>query len=252
MNKLYAVLLLAGIANTHAYAQDTIVLKTGDMYAGKIQSVDSSRIYFMVNHGNETYTNSVKRSKVSAVKYGSSGAQSTNTAKPGADANAFVLKKDTGRLDGFSFGLGIGLESGGLVGGSVMLYVQRNVGFFCSAGYALIGIGLNGGMRLRAVTKRSKGIFVPYAVGMYGYNTVIVVANADRYSKIYYGFTVGLGFDFKPRPTSKCYYSMSVLMPIRSAQVDEDIDYLKNEVGVEFDQELLPIAVSLGIRFIID
>jgi len=251
MRNFYAVFLLLGLATMCARAQDTIVLKNGDIYAGKIQNVDSSRIFFTVTHENEMYTNSVKRSRVRTVKIGAAGEQIMRAPNQDPDANAFVLKCDTGDLDGFSAGVGIGLESGGIVGGSLMLYVQRNVGFFCSAGYALIGIGIEGGMKLRAITKKSKGLFVPYAVGMYGNNTVIVVSNATSYNATYYGATVGLGFDFKPHPKSKCYFSMSVLMPIRSKHVDEYIDDLKDK-GASFDHELMPFTGSLGIRFIID
>jgi hypothetical protein len=155
------------------------------------------------------------------------------------------------KYDVLSIGLGAGLDYG-CFGGSLLLYPQENVGLFAGAGYAMAGIGVNGGIKFRATSKNSFSTVNPYFLAMYGYNAVITVANATQFNKFFYGPTVGIGIDMRSNASSRGYWSVALLIPLRSAEVKDYMDDLKNNHGVEFKNDLWPIGFSFGYRFILD
>jgi hypothetical protein len=154
-------------------------------------------------------------------------------------------------VDIASLGLGAGLDYGGF-GGNLQLNLHQNLGLFLGAGYALAGFGYNAGVKLKFTSKEKFRPVTPYLTAMYGYNAAIKVENADKLNKLFYGPTVGFGLDYLSWPGKRGYWSFALLVPIRSAEVDEYIDNLKNNYGVEFKNELLPIGISVGYRFILD
>jgi hypothetical protein len=151
--------------------------------------------------------------------------------------------------DKITIGLGMGLDYGGF-GGNVLYYPAKNIGIFGGIGYALAGTGYNAGLKLRLITQKQSRV-VPYATVMYGYNAAIYVMNDNRYNKLFYGPSFGLGLDAPWNPTKKGYFSFALLYPVRGKEVDNYIDDLKKNHNVEFKTELLPIAFSFGFRFIL-
>ena len=152
--------------------------------------------------------------------------------------------------DRVSIGLGFGFDYGGL-GGNFTVYPQKNIGLFAGAGYAFAGLGYNVGVKLRLTPKR---LFTPFFTAMYGYNAAIVVSNSsnlsfDNLSKLFYGPSVGIGFDLGS--IKKGYLSVAILVPFRSADVDNYINQLKTNDGVQFKNNLLPVAFSIGYRFVL-
>ena len=85
---------------------------------------------------------------------------------------------------------------------------------------------------------------------MYGYNAAIAVTDASQYDKVFYGPTVGIGIDLKSRPSSKIYYSIGLSVPIRSSEVDDYMNDLKNNHNVEFKNDLFPVTFSIGFKYI--
>lgn len=157
-----------------------------------------------------------------------------------------VLRK----TDQLSFGLGIGLDYGGL-GCNFLYYPAKSIGLFAGAGYPLAGFGFNAGLKIRIVPEKSKSGFVPYGLIMYGYNAAIAVQNASRFNKLFYGPTVGLGFEFLPRQSRSGFWTFALLVPVRSAEVDKYMDDLEENHGVQFDNRLFPVGFSLGYRWLI-
>jgi len=153
------------------------------------------------------------------------------------------------QIDKASLGIGMGLDYGGF-GGNLLIYPQKNIGLFAGVGYAMIGAGYNFGTKLRLVPKRTSGMS-PFLLAMYGYNAVIGVSNAHEYDKFFYGFSTGIGFDTGMRPGKAGYWTFALLIPFRSPDVDIYMDNLKQDHGVEFKNELLPFAISIGYRIII-
>jgi len=152
-------------------------------------------------------------------------------------------------IDKSSFGIGGGFDFGGL-GANVLVYPGRNVGLFGGVGYAFGGIGFNAGTKFRLISKKHNTD--PYTIIMYGYNAAIKVKDASQFNKLFYGPSFGFGLDFHPKQMKRSYYSMALLLPIRSSAVSEYMDDLENNHGVEFENELPPIAFSIGYRFILN
>jgi hypothetical protein len=148
--------------------------------------------------------------------------------------------------DRFSLGLGVGFDYGGF-GINVAGYPQKNIGLFAGAGYAIAGYGFNAGVKFRIVSKK---IFTPYVVAMYGYNAAISVSGYPQYNKIFYGPSVGAGFDLGSH-TKRGYFSLAILVPIRSADVNNYMNDLTTNNGVTFNNKLLPIGISIGYKFVL-
>ena len=157
-------------------------------------------------------------------------------------------------LDNKSIGFGIGQDYGG-IGMNILLYPMREIGFFGGFGYAFAGIGYNVGIKIRfnKVPMHSPTSF--YILGMYGYNTLIktdskqvefTLNHANAY-KLFYGPTLGIGCDIRLSETYKSFLSVSLLIPIRSSEIDT---YLKDN-NISLNREILPISASLGYHFML-
>ncbi|RPH28087.1 MAG: hypothetical protein EHM93_19005 [Bacteroidales bacterium] len=153
------------------------------------------------------------------------------------------------KADKLSIGLGMGLDYGGF-GGNLVVYPGKNLGLFAGAGYNLLGLGFNGGLKIR-FNGESANKIKPYLLAMYGYNAVIAVKGETSLNKTFYGPTLGFGLDFRQRPGRKGYFTLALLVPIRSSEVKEYMDDLKENNGVEFKNELSPVSISIGYRLVI-
>lgn len=151
-------------------------------------------------------------------------------------------------IEKVNFGLGLGLDYGGL-GLNLTGYITDNFGLFAGLGYNFVDAGFNGGLKYRFLPKGSASQTRPYILGMYGYNAVVKVIDAESLNKIFYGPTFGFGIDRKSNPYRSTMWSIALLIPIRSSEVDDYFTDLENNHGVEFKNRLIPIAISLGVRF---
>jgi hypothetical protein len=142
----------------------------------------------------------------------------------------------------FAFGFGGGLDYGGF-GVNLTFYPQKNIGLFAGGGYALAGLGYNVGLKGRITSSD----FNPFLLLMYGYNTAIVVKNAESLNRLFYGPTAGIGFDAQRGSHSTGCWSFALLIPIRDSEVDDYMTALKKR-GVVFKRELLPFLVSIGFK----
>lgn len=150
--------------------------------------------------------------------------------------------------DVVSLGLGIGLDHGG-IGANLTIYPQQNIGVFGGIGYAGVGMGYNGGVKARIFFNREKPDASLFVMGMYGYNTVYKIRNGGSYNKMFFGPTIGMGIETPLRPHRTGYWSFALLVPIRSAEALNYRDYLKSSAFITIEQDLLPVAFSIGYRF---
>jgi hypothetical protein len=157
----------------------------------------------------------------------------------------------TKEIDKTTLGMGVGLDFGGF-GANFLIYPVRNFGLFAGAGYALAGFGSNAGAKIRLISDKPESKLSPYAIAMYGYNAAIAVSNAKEYNKLFYGPSIGIGLDYRSRPEKKGYWSIALLLPFRSSEVDTYMDDLKQNHGVTFSNGLFPVGVSFGYRFILN
>ena len=164
--------------------------------------------------------------------------------------HAAMATGDTTGIEKTSAGLGFGMDFGGF-GFNFHHYIHKNVGLFAGVGYALADVGFNGGIKGRFLTgERTFGVF-PFIEAMYGYNAAIVVENASEFNKMYYGPTFGVGLDWKPKPVSKGCWTIALLIPMRSDDVDAYMNDLEANHGVVFKSDLPPVGFSFGYRWAI-
>ena len=148
-----------------------------------------------------------------------------------------------------SIGIGRGLDYGGL-GINYLVYPDNHLGAFLGLGYNTLGLGYNAGLKYRFNNENHKPHTTSfYALAMYGYNAVVKGTTYDPFSgnntvfqKIYYGTTVGFGFERRRSQFKKGYWSFALLVPFRTSEYQKAIDDF-NSKGVILN----PIPVSISI-----
>lgn len=231
MRKIFVAFLLLFIAFFNSYAQDKIVRTNGKSISCNIQNEDSTTIYFSTFLNEQNINTHLNKSKIRYIKYGKKLPENKKASKN----NEYNTK---------IFGIGVGLEYGG-IGVNVLVSPQKNFSLFGGFGYALAGFGYNAGVKLN-LAPNSK--VCPYFQGMYGYNAAIYFNGLSDYDKLFYGGSAGFGLDFNLNNNSGVF-SLGILYPFRKEAVGKYMDYLKEEKGFEFENELYPITVSIGYRF---
>jgi hypothetical protein len=158
---------------------------------------------------------------------------------------------DERRPDVVNIGPGFGFDYGG-IGANLMVYPQKNIGIFFGGGYAIAGFGYNTGIKLRLSPDGGKSV-TPFLTAMYGYNAAVAISGSPEYNKLFYGPTFGLGIDIRSRkPSSLGYLSIALMVPIRNADAQNYIDFLKTQYGASFTNDLIPIGFSIGYKFILN
>ncbi|MFT4661937.1 MAG: hypothetical protein ACI8XB_002219 [Patiriisocius sp.] len=206
----------------------TIFKANGETIVCHIESKDDICYYFHKLDNRENSWSYINIAKVDTVLY--------------SQSSHFLNQ----RTDESFISMGIGLDHGGIgiqVGGNV----SNGVYLFGGIGYALIGIGANVGTKIQLKSEGSSSKTIPFLEGMYGYNAVIAVKNASGLNKAFYGPSFGGGLDFYSN--SGNFFSLGILVPIRGEDVDDYIQSLKRNYGVVFENDLPPIALSLGYGF---
>jgi hypothetical protein len=166
-------------------------------------------------------------------------------------AKAPEIPADNRKPDIVDFGPGFGFDYGG-IGANLMYFPQKNIGIFFGGGYAVADFGYNTGIKLRLSPDRGT-VVNPFLTAMYGYNAAVAISGNSQYDKLFYGPTLGLGIDIRPRkPSSKGYLSLTLMIPIRNADAQNYIDYLKNQYGASFTSDMIPIGFSIGYKFILN
>jgi len=141
------------------------------------------------------------------------------------------------------FGLGFGLDYGGL-GVKLEYLPTKHLGLFGGLGYNLLSFGYNVGASFKVLPDNK---VTPTVSLLYGYNAVIKVEGASEYNMTSYGVTFGLGVDFFNAQGNK--WSVNLFVPIRSKAFMDNYDDVRNSSYITLNQELLPIAFSVGYNF---
>ncbi|GHN01607.1 hypothetical protein WSM22_30960 [Cytophagales bacterium WSM2-2] len=156
-----------------------------------------------------------------------------------------------------SFGMGIGLDYGG-VGGRFMFIPEPHIGLFAGGGFALAGFGYNFGGMLRLMPQKK---FTPTIAGMFGTNAAIFATGTATttgaggttvtqpgLSKMYFGPSISVGLIVRSLKYQGRYLHFQVAMPFRTSDYQTDLDASK---AAGFKPYYLPGAVvaSIGYHF---
>ena len=143
------------------------------------------------------------------------------------------------------FGLGIGLDYGGVFGGKLEYLPVKNFGIYGGLGYNLLSAGWNIGITAKMAPDKYVS-FNPML--FYGYNGVSKCDGASQYDMTSYGITIGANLDIKLGHTGN-KISVGLFAPIRSQKFKDNYDAMKNNPYVEIKNELWPVAISVGFNF---
>lgn len=162
-----------------------------------------------------------------------------------------TISSDTVPVDILSVGVGGGYEFGG-IGANIIYYPVKNIGVFFGAGYPLTGFGYNAGVKIRIVADNSASVFMPYILGMYGYNATVRIPDYPELNKIFYGVTVGAGIDYRPGNSKFGYISATVYVPFRTSDQKYYISNdLNNQRGIPYStSRIYPLSASIGYKYI--
>ena len=142
----------------------------------------------------------------------------------------------------WNIGAGAGLSYGGF-GGRLTYMPIKNLGLFGSLGYNLDAFGYNLGAQFHIPSKKKVSA---YFTGMYGYNTVLIVeAIATKTKTTYYGFSTGIGVQFKLE--EKSFLCAELLLPFRPQAYKNALDDLEL-LGYDI-KDALPLAFAVGYHF---
>jgi hypothetical protein len=148
----------------------------------------------------------------------------------------------------FDFGLGLGLDYGGLLGIQVGVAPVKHLTFFAALGYYMIELGWNVGVKGLLISKTTDHTFRPFLKVMYGCNSVIIVDGADQYDQVYHGFTTGLGMEFRFGKMKKNGFDLDLNIPLRTIDFWDDWQTIKNDPNLEVLQDPIPVAFSIGFH----
>ena len=143
------------------------------------------------------------------------------------------------------FGIGMGLDYGGIFGGKIEYLPAKNFGLYGGLGYNLLSIGWNVGATYKILpdSKVSPNLMV-----FYGYNGVSKVEGAPEYEMTSYGVTIGGNLDIKVGSNGN-KFSVGVFVPFRSQKFKDNYEEMKNDPRLEMKNELMPFAISVGYNF---
>lgn len=142
----------------------------------------------------------------------------------------------------FYIGFGLGMDFGGIGGKLEYMFLDYG-GFFGGVGYNFNGVGLNGGVILKALPTK---MVTPYFLGMYGYTGVVVIQNASEYDLTDYGVSIGGGIEIKTRNLNA--WQIGLILPFRSEMFKNHYQELKDNPDISLSGEMLPIGFSIGFK----
>jgi hypothetical protein len=147
------------------------------------------------------------------------------------------------------FGVGFGLDYGGLFGIQVGFAPVKHLTLFAAAGYYVYQLGWQAGIKGLLKPKTTDNVFRPFAKIMYGTNSIIMVEGIDDYNEVYRGATVGFGIEFRFGSRKANGFDVDLNVPLRTPDYWSDYNQLKNDPRVSITQDQIPIAFSVGYHF---
>ncbi len=231
MNKRIFFLFL--FCSLFSFSQDTIFKKSNEILPCKIVYSSDSILYFRTSETQKELS-VIKRNEV--IRF---------VQSPKATDNVFKQK------DFLTLGFGGGQDFGG-IGFNLVVYPHKNIGLFAGAGFMLVDLSYNVGVKLRKFRTKENSKISPFLTAMYGYTSAFRVIGNSSFNKIYYGFTPGIGLDYKKNSTRQNYWSFGLNYPLRSKDEKNYFDYLNGLYGTKSSTPMFPITFSIGYKRILE
>ncbi|WP_163379473.1 hypothetical protein [Cyclobacterium sp. SYSU L10401] len=144
-----------------------------------------------------------------------------------------------------SLGLGIGLPYGG-IGTQVGYNTSDQVNVFLGLGYNLVGVGVNGGLKLIIPSKKDTEF---YFTGMYGYNAVIVMKGIANMNGSYGGPSFGSGLKINSLVHPGAFWDVGLLVPVRSNSYKDKIEEIEESSYMHLNTKAWPVLFYFAYHF---
>ena len=141
------------------------------------------------------------------------------------------------------FGVGMGLDYGGILGIKAEYLPIKHLGIFGGVGLNLMPVGWNAGLTFKMLPDKRVS---PNLMAFYGYNAIVKIINASQYDMTSYGVSFGVNVDVKIRRSK---LSFGIYLPIRSSKFQAHYSELLSNPNIEFKHKLLPVAWGIGFNF---
>lgn len=156
-----------------------------------------------------------------------------------------ILEKENTGLQG-DFGIGVGLDYGGLLGVKFTFIPIDYLSAFFSFGYQFIAPGVSIGLQAHLLPYSKEFTIRPHLNLMFGTNAVIVMIGAPQLNKSYVGFTPGGGFEIRFGQEKRKGFNIDLCFPIRSKEFDEDFNTIRRNPLYTIKS---PTSVTISIGF---
>jgi hypothetical protein len=147
------------------------------------------------------------------------------------------------------FGIGFGIDYGGIMGVNVLFCPIKHLGLFAGVGFQFGGIGWNLGARGYFIPKTPKHVVRPFVKAMYGVNAATVVLGSSDYRANYTGTTVGAGIELRFGRKKSHGLNIELNLPFRSDEYHDTVQAMKNDPMVENFTEASPVTISIGYHW---
>lgn len=166
--------------------------------------------------------------------------------------DSIVQKYDFPRYN--DFGIGLGLDNGGILGIKYTYTPIKYLGIFGAAGLQFGRFGWQVGAKGYIISKTSKHGFRPNVKVMYGVNASIYAVDyktntvIDEYTQNYQGFSIGPGIEMRFGRMKKKGLDVDINFPFRSNEFWDDWDQVKNDPRIEDAVDPTPFTLSIGFH----
>lgn len=147
----------------------------------------------------------------------------------------------------FDMGFGLGCDYSGL-GLKLSYQPVPSISTFISTGFAFVEIGWNVGISYHLISKTKTPAITPHVKVMYGYNEIIWLFDTKKYNDLYYGYTTGIGFEYRFGQHKKHRVDFDINFPFRSQKYKDDFQLINEDPNVSIKKPL-PFAFAVGYHW---
>jgi hypothetical protein len=229
----------------HASSQDIIYKLNGDMIRGKITGINGDTILYTVK---DTLQKIVLTHEVHMVRYGDGHEQVFNvggrtTARSHPDAVEFSYRRRA------NFGLGLGMDYGGVIGVKLAAVIIPNLSVFGAVGYYIVGAGWSTGVTWHILKPARKRWIRPDVKIMFGTNGATYVQGSSSYNQLFYGFTPGAGAEIRFGKSKRNGFDLDLNVPIHGADFFSKLDKMKHDPNLTGVTTPSAVQVSFGYHY---
>ena len=183
-------------------AQDVITTRDKQKIQAIVTEVGDDYIKFKYYHNLEGSVYILKIKDIISIRYQNGQVEAFQTENRKNTKTLSDLDQDS-----FYFGMGVGLDYGGM-GGKFEIFPIKHFGVFAGVGYNLLSVGCNVGVAYKG--SPNDDVSTNFVI-MYGYNSVLKGTRYDN--AISYGLTIGAIIDYKIKNNK---LSTGFFIPFRS------------------------------------